>query len=149
MERKRSARKNSSAELSAPAAIIKNSFIGAGIATVMSVVLLFAATVIAYANADPDSVTGMLGLSAVYLASMAAGFCAVKINKQSALICGALSGAIFALLFFAVSLFFDASFSSGYPFIARLGMRAAMIFMSVLGAFAGLHRSSGKRRKKR
>ena len=149
MERNRSARKNSAAELSAPAAIIRSSFIGAGIAVIVSAVLLFAATLIAYANADPESVTGMLGLAAIYIASMSAGFCSVRINRQSALACGALSGFLLALLFFVVSLFFDTSYSSEYPIVAKLALRAAILLMSVLGAYAGLHRGSGKRRKRR
>ncbi len=149
MEHRKSAKKKNTPELSGASAVIRSSFIGAGFGAALSVVLLFVATLIAYANADPDSVTGALGLAASYIAALAAGFCAVRINRQNALICGALCGFLLALLSFFVSLFFDNSFSACYPLIASLGLRAATVLMSVLGAYAGLHRSTGKRRKKR
>ena len=148
MEHGRSAKKKNSAELSGASAVIRSGFIGAGVAALLSVVLLFVATLIAYSTEDPDSMTGALGLAASCISAMAAGFCSVRINRQSALVCGAFSGFLLAFFFFLISLFFDASAASGLPIFATLGLRGAMIVMSVLGAYAGLHRGAGKRRKK-
>lgn len=145
MEHGRGAKKKRAAELEGASAIVRSGFIGAGVAALVALVLLFVATLVAYSGEDPDSMTGALGLAVSGLSAMSAGFCAVRINKRDALVCGALSGALLAFLFFFVSLFFSPSHSSGYPLAATLGLRGAMVVLSILGAYIGLHRGTPKR----
>ncbi len=146
---KKGKRKGRGEEYGKAVSVIRSSFIGLGVSLAFAVVLWFVASAVAYANNDPDSVAGGLGFAAIYISSMAAGFAAVRVNRQSALLCGLLSGGLLALMMFFVSIFFTPSYSSNYPFILSFGMRAAMVLFSVLGAFAGLHRTSRRKRGKK
>lgn len=146
---KKGKRKSRGEEYGKAVSVIRSSFIGLGVSLIFAVVLWFVASAVAYANKDPDAVAGGLGFAAIYISSMAAGFAAVRVNGHSALFCGLLSGGLLALLMFFVSIFFNSSYSSDYPFILALGMRGIMVLFSVFGAFAGLHRTSRKKRGKR
>lgn len=127
--------------------VFKSSLTGFIAALVSALVLWIAASAIAYANDDPDSVVGALGLGVIYISALIGGFVAVRHNKKDALLCGIVSGAMLSLFFFIISLFFEDS-SSSYSFLIELMLRGAMLLMSVFGAFAGLHRKD-KRRKRR
>ena len=125
--------------------LVRSCFIGFGVSVAVAAGLWLAASVISYAQNDPDAFVGTLGFAAIYLAALVAGFVSVKINKERALACGALSGFLLALLFFVISLFFSGDYSSNYPFIVGVALRAAMILMSVLGAFAAVHHKKKRR----
>lgn len=120
-----------------------------GAAVLLSVIFWLIAGGIAYANDDPDSIVGMLGIAVVSVTAFVSGIIAVKINGGSgALVCGVTNGVLYMVLLFLLSLFFDESFSSGYPFMLSLVMRCAVVFISVLGAFAGAHRTPRKRKRR-
>lgn len=127
--------------------VFKSSLLGFAASLVSALVLWIAASAIAYANDDPDAVVGTLALGVIYLSALIGGFASVRYNKKDALLCGVSGGAMLAVFFFIISLFFGDS-SSSYPFLIELMLRGAVVLMSVFGAFAGLHRKD-KRRKRR
>lgn len=127
--------------------VLRSSLKGLAVATIAAVILLFVVSAIAYAGSDPDSVTMPLALAALYISSATAGFAAVKFNGSSALLCGVLSGLLLMILFIGISLFLNDSLSSEFSFPAALGLRAAMIIMSVLGGFIALHRPSKRKHR--
>ena len=87
---------------------------------------------------------GEEGLGVIYISALIGGFVSVRQNKKDALLCGIVSGAMLALCFFVISLFF-ADGSSSYSFLIELILRGAMLLMSVFGAFAGLNRGNKRR----
>lgn len=144
---KRARKKGRSEDMPPLVSAFKSSLTGFAAALVSSLILWIAASAIAYANDDPDSVVGALALGVIYLSALTGGFVAVRYNKKDALLCGLLSGAMLAVFFFIISLFFGESPSS-YSVFVELMLRGAMLLMSVFGAFAGLHRKD-RRRKRR
>lgn len=146
---KNNARKKSFDRERGAVSLIKSSFMGLGFSLAVALLLWFAAAAIAYANNDPDSVAGGLGLVAIYLAGFAGGFFAVKINRESALLCGLICGGLLFFVTLFVAVLFSRSYSSNYPLILSMGMRSVIILFSVFGAFAGLHRKQNRRRQRR
>ena len=126
---------------------IRSGFMGFGFSLACALFLWLAASAIAYANNDPDSVAGGLGLAAIYLSSFFGGFFAVKMNRKNALLSGLVCGGTLAALTLLLSIIFSLRYSSDYPLIISLGMRAAIVLFSVLGAFSGAHRKPKKRRR--
>ena len=102
MEHGRSVKKRNASEPSGASAALRSVFVGSGIGVALSALLLFAATLAAYSCEDPDSLTGTLGIAVNFASAMAAGFCAVRINKGGALFCGALCGVLISCFFFFV-----------------------------------------------
>ena len=146
---KNNARKRGADRERGAVSLIKCSLMGLGFSLVVALVLWFVASAIAYANNDPDSVAGGLGLATIYLAGFAGGFFAVKMNRESALLCGLVCGGLLFLVTLFVSVIFSRSYSSNYSLIVSAGMRAVIILFSVFGAFAGLHRKPSRHRRKR
>ena len=144
----RGRRRSADAERGA-VSLIKSSFMGLGFSLACSVILWLIASAIAYANNDPDSVAGGLGLAAIYLAGFAGGFFAVRMNREGAILCGLVCGGLLAILTLFVSVFFPSSYSSNYPLIVSVAMRAAIVLFSGLGAFAGVHRKKNRRHPRR
>ncbi len=144
----RKSRKKGRSEDAPPlVSVFKSSLMGFAAALASALVLWIAASAIAYANDDPDSVVGALGLGVIYISALIGGFVSVRQNKKDALLCGIVSGAMLALCFFVISLFF-ADGSSSYSFLIELILRGAMLLMSVFGAFAGLNRGNKRRRRR-
>ena len=142
-------RKKREAGAAGTVSFVKSSFIGVGVSLALGLVLLFAATFIAYLREDPDSIIGILGLAIVYAISLIAGFISVRLNKGGIFMCGALCGALILVLFLVISFLFESSYDSSYSFILKIIMRGAIPFMSVMGAYAGAQRKAPRRRKRK
>ncbi len=129
--------------------LCQSALFGALFGILAAALLLFAVTAIGYATADPCSLTKVLGLSALYLSALVAGFAALRRQRSMALLCGSLSGLFLMLVFLLLSLLFskqtEASFQGGISLLLRLLMLPA----AAIGGFLGLPRKSVKHPHKR
>ena len=97
---------------------------------------------------DPHKLSLPLAVAAIYLASFASGFLALKHNKgKDTLICGCVSG-ILLVLILGVFLSFVPSSSSEQAMGGVLLLRLIALPCSVLGALLASKPSKPKRRKR-
>ena len=129
--------------------LLQSALFGALFGILAAVLLLFAATAIGYATADPCSLTMPLALTALYLSAFVSGFAALRRNRAMALVCGSFSGLFLMLVFLVLSLLLrnhsDASFSTPVALL----LRAVMIPCAAIGGYCGLSRKASKKRHTR
>ncbi len=126
--------------------VIKNCFIGMCIAIAVGFILLLIMSALALSFEDPDMSVGGMALAALYISALVGGFASVRMNSGEALLCGALVGAMLNVALVVISLFFRGGDPEGFG-VGELLTRGAVILMSVLGAYMGLHKKKRKRRR--
>jgi putative membrane protein (TIGR04086 family) len=126
--------------------LMQSALFGALCGMISAILLLFAATAICYATADPCALIMPLGLAALYLSSFIAGFAALRRNGSMALACGSLSGLCLLLVFLCLSLLLRSHITDTLSPTLSLLLRAIMIPSSVIGGYLGLSRKSPKKR---
>lgn len=99
-------------------------------------ILIFCA--VAYSTDDPDAMTKPLSLTALYLSAAIGGICAVRLSGGR-MVCGLLSGAITALIVFALSVI--PIYDSGLGVGEALIFNALIVPASFVGAFVGMPRA--------
>ena len=125
---------------------IKNCLKGVLAAIISSAVLLLVLSFIAYTRADPDSYVTIFASVALYVSAFICGFVAVKKNRESGLLCGLVSGAIFTMLIIGMSLIArttDES-SSNLKWVIYL----VILGVSALGGVIGVPSGKMKRKKR-
>ena len=143
---KKSHHKKTNAESSPLGNLMQSALFGALCGMIAAVLLLFAATAICYATADPCTLTTPLGLAALYLASFVAGFAAIRRNGSMALACGSICGLCLLLVFLCLSLLLRSHATDTLSPVLSLLLRVMMIPASVIGGYLGLSRKSSKKR---
>ena len=118
------------------------------ITVLASLSLLLILSLAAYFYSDPDQLIRPLGLCSAGLAAFIGGIAAVRIHGHSALICGLLNGCAFTIILLLLSLFFR-SHASGYSTGIACLLHAAILLISVGGAFLGLRRAPKHKHKRR
>ncbi len=129
-------------------ALIRNAAIGTGCALCLVLLFLLVATLITHHAADPDKLVGPLGLAALYLAAMAAGFLITRLQGGDPLLCGLVGGAMILLLCLVLGLCLPAPEAShaGNALLTRLPVPV----ISVLSAIpAGKRRTTVRHKKRR
>ncbi len=129
--------------------LMQSALFGALIGLLTATLLLFAATAVCYATADPASLTTPLALAALYLSSLIAGFAALRRHRSMALACGSLCGIFLMLVFLAVSLIFGNRVEGGFSLPFSLLVRGLMIPVSAIGGYLGLPRKPQRKRRAR
>ena len=129
--------------------VFKNSFVGVVFAILMMLALALIFTAIAYTREDPDSLVGFFAVASTCVSSIFAGLISAKRTEKNALASGALSGVIFVLFLWILSLCFNDAHSSDYTNGARLLIRGGVVILSVLGALIGAHKRNTRKRKRR
>ena len=116
-----------------------------------SVSVLLAALISALAlnSADPLSIIRPAALAVLYLSSFSSGFVCMKRVRESAIVCGTLSGAVLMLTFLLVSLLLPDSLSSPHPFALSLSLHSLIILFSILGSYTAKNGLSKRRKRKR
>ncbi|MBR6682455.1 MAG: TIGR04086 family membrane protein [Clostridia bacterium] len=125
---------------------IKNCLKGVLAAIVSSTVLLLVLSFIAYTRADPDSYVPIFAGIALYVSAFICGFVAVKKNRESGLLCGLVSGAIFTVLIVALSLAMRTSDAGGSSL--KWVMYLVVLGISILGGVVGVPSGKAKRNKR-
>lgn len=129
--------------------MLKSSFIGAACSIVVILVLALVFSAISYTRDDPDALLGVLSFAALYISALVAGIISAKRTKKSAICCGALSGMMLVGILFLVSLSFNDSYSSGYPWGTGMVIRASVVLLASLGGFIGIHKKNTRKRKRK
>ena len=121
---------------------------GTGVGFLCFALLIFAFSCLCLAVSDPHSLTTPLSLAAIYLSALVAGFAALRYNRrQDALLCGLVSGVLFALALSLLMLFVrtpetDTSLKNA------LLLRLLALPSSLCGAFLGRLGKKFKRKKR-
>lgn len=100
-------------------------------------------------SADPLSIIRPAALAVLYLSSFSSGFVCMKRVRESAIVCGTLSGAVLMLTFLLVSLLLPDSLSSPHPFALSLFLHSLIILFSILGSYTAKNGLSKRRKRKR
>lgn len=100
-------------------------------------------------SADPLSIIRPAALAVLYLSSFSSGFVCMKRVRESAIVCGTLSGAVLMLTFLLVSLLLPDSLSSPPPFALSLFLHSLIILFSILGSYTAKNGLSKRRKRKR
>ena len=116
------------------------------LALITSVILSAILCGIAFATPDPLSLVFPLSLVARYSACFVSGLLCMKKIRKSPLLCGILSGGLLMLFYAFITLFLNDELSSPLSLPLSLALHSLVIIFSILGAYAGRHRAS--RRKK-
>ncbi len=125
---------------------------GWGAQLVLGALLSLAAAGIAYSDADPDSVTPLLGLGATLLACLCGGFVAARTTRHSALLCGIGCGATYLLTAFLLSWLLPSGLRGQTPVAFRLATYGGILLSSIVGALCAVNlgtKSKKTRRRKR
>ena len=129
-----------------PHSIFTSSLKGYATGLLLSFVLALIFSGISLSANDPDRLILPLSLVSVYLSSFTAGFVSQRIHRENKLICGTVSGILFATTYMLISLFFSNDGYQSLGFVPSSLLRLACIASSVLGAFSF---SGSKRKRKR
>ena len=126
---------------------IKNCLKGVLAAIISSAVLLLVLSFIAYTRADPDSYVTIFAGVALYASAFICGFVAVKKNRESGLLCGLVSGAIYAMLIMGMSLIARTTDGSSSPW--KWVIYLVILGISALGGVIGVPSGKVKRNKRK
>ncbi len=129
--------------------LLQSALFGALCGMIAAVLLLFAATAICYATADPGAWTTVAGLAALYASSLVAGFAALRRHRSMALACGSLSGLFLLVVFLCLSLILRNHAEEAFAPSLSLLLRVLMIPSATVGGYLGLSRKNPKKRRVR
>ncbi len=148
-KKKRKTARTSASENDSLKPIVQNSLKGlaAGLASALPLLLIMSA--VAYRTPDPASLVSLLSYVALLFGAFAAGFASAKINQNNGMLCGIITGAVYLIFVFLVSLFLHNSSNTDTSFILSLGLRSIVILASVLGGCLGEKKEKKARRHKR
>lgn len=124
--------------------LVKSCLFGVLGAVIMSALLLLVFNYICYTNDDPDKYLGVLGVTALLMAAFSGGFISAKLNRESGLVCGLITGAIFVLLVVLLSFSLQ---TEGNGMTTKSYLIFALV--PVLSAVAGLLGLPSKKKRKK
>ena len=114
-----------------------------------AIVLISAASAVAYGLPDPAPLIAPLGIAALMPSMFTCGFIAAKKVKEAPMLCGIVSGGVMTLVTIIAGVIFKGLPTSNYAFWQSACLHGASILFSILGAFAGNVKRKQKRKKHR
>ena len=136
-----------------PRGILPSAAAGGITAIICALALSLVIASVLYKTTDPTKHLVPWAFSALYVSALFGGYAAARLNKGSALLCGACTGVILLTASLLVSLPLSHSMPSDYDVAAALSLRAALIACSLIGSFIGVSRkidsSKSRKHKKR
>ncbi len=111
----------------------------------VSAILLPAVALILYRNDDPGRLLTPVGLACLAVVSLLCGFRAGRLRRQSGLLCGLLSGLLFAFLLFLTALILK----GGKLPLQALPIYLGVVLLSLLGGLLGARKKKARRHKHR
>jgi len=127
--------------------LARNVLKSVGISLLTALASLLVLSTAAYLTPDPASILSPLGILASALTAFIGGFCAVKLHKKNALLCGLSNGCAMMAVMLVASLFFRDAASAYSPLVSCL-FHIGFLLLSVLGAFAALPRTGAKAKRR-
>ena len=109
----------------------KSACLGTAVSALLWILLLLISACVLKNNADPGKLFAPIGFACAAAASFVGGFASGKLGKNPSLGAGALCGAVFLAVLFAVSLVFP---SSGHGIVYRSALCLCVVAASVIGA---------------
>ncbi len=108
---------------------------------VIGFLFLLIGTLVAFRSADPHALVMPLSLASLGLTSLMGGLISARRRRGNPLLSGLICGLLINLLLLGLSLFFServaAELTLGYSGLAKWGICAAVVILSVLGARLG------------
>ena len=117
---------------------------------ILSAVLLFAFTGIAFFSKDPDSLTALLGYGALYISSAVMGIVAARLSGEKGVVSSALSGVMMLVLLILMSFLpMECTGSEVSPLVNMLMYAAVPGVTVVAGLLFGKRKPAKHRRRRR
>ena len=113
-----------------------------------TLLLLLAASLVAYFSPDPNLLVLPLGLGVAAIISFLGGYLTLCFHRRSAFVCGLTFAILITLLLLPLS-FLPASRRVGYPLWASCLLRCSVFALSVSGSFCALRRIERAPKRKR
>lgn len=118
--------------------IVKSALFALPVTLIIGAILLVITAFIAYSASDPDAIIDPLSVSVLMLSAVLGGFVASRRCGHAAVVCGAVSGVLFCIALFIVSLCFgEETCETLAPRISQLAslcLKLAVVALEVLGA---------------
>ncbi len=132
------------AEDSGIISILKNTLIGFFSALLVGLLGVTAATAVAYANADPDSIIKMIFWIPPALSFFTGGMVSGKLTRSNPLLCGLLPTAYLLVSFLLIGIFFPKDIGSGYTLWQLLLLGGGLVLVAFGGSFVGAREKKTK-----
>lgn len=138
----------------APKGLIPCSLTGVTVAVGAMLLLSLALSAVVYSTSDPSAYVTPVAFTVLYISALAGGFTASRLNRHSAVLCGVTVGMVLLVIMFVFSLAVKSSLGADYGVEGEIGLRAAVIVCSLMGAFIGVMKNTNtnkniKKHKKR
>lgn len=119
---------------------------GLAIAFFTAALLLFAFALFLVRSDDPMKMLALFAYAAMFVGGFAGGYTAVRFNGSDGIVCGALTGGLYAIIIVFVSLFIP---GDGCGALCKVVVALSVTAVSAIGGFAGLpKRTSPEKRRK-
>ena len=127
--------------------ILISSLKGLAAAFVSAAALLLLFALASVKSSDPMKLLALFAYTAMYAGAFAGGFSAARLNGSDGLVCGALTGGLYAVIITTASLFIPGE--GGCGILCKLGIAISLSALSAFGGLVGLKRKASpeKRRK--
>ena len=129
--------------------VFLNALKGCTIGICSAIPLLLAACALAMSTADPAALTGPLSYAVLLVGAFIGGIASTKINGSDGMLCGIMSGALYLLFVFLVSLFLHNAEKEHANFILSLGLRSVTVLSAIIGACMADKKSKKPKKRKR
>lgn len=115
--------------------IVKSSFFGIiiGLAVGFALMLLF--NIIAFGRENPSAFVAPFALASLFSSAFVCGFCSAKNNGREYILCGIISGTIYVLIIFLISLFIHRAGDTGTKLLPSIITRLIVLASSIAGGF--------------
>ena len=131
-------------------AVAKSVLLALPITAVLGLLLLLLATALLLQAKDPDRYHTAVALTVFFVVAFLGGALATRINARRAfLLCGAAEGLALVLTCALISLFLPDAWGHSDTGARALGLRAAAILASLVGAFLAARERKQKKRRHR
>lgn len=123
--------------------LIKHSAMGTAVSVALSMIFCILGAALCSLSKDPRVLTFPIALISLYIAAFWGGRIATRLHKRAVLWCGLISGALLAVFFWFLTLFFPHG-EANTAFPVSLLLRMLTVGFSILGAL--IPHTSPKRR---
>ena len=149
-KRKKRTAAKSGAEGESVRPVFLNAIKGCAVGIGSAVLLLLAASAFAMSTPDPASLAGALSYAVLLIGALVCGIATAKINAGDGMLCGIMSGSLYLVFIFLVSLFLHDAEKEHANFMLSLGLRSVSVLCAIIGAcMADKKAKKPKRRKRR
>jgi len=131
-------------------AVAKSVFMALPLTVALGLLLLFLATALLLLTNDPDRYHTAAALVVLYVTAFGGGAIATRIHhRRACLLCGLAEGVLLLLLFALIALCLPDAWKHASTGARAIGLRAAMILASLVGALVAARQRKQRKRHRR